>query len=136
MARPRKKEPEGGGDGEVKAKDFDRAKALYLTDIKPAASAAAEKMQEASTAFKEIKKGCHIQPSAMKEVIKVLGMEDAKREDYIRCRNGLEKAFGIDSNPKDMVDMMQGDDGYARPKPSLVAVPSGPTGDTDLAGDD
>lgn len=63
-------------------------------------------------------------------------MEDSKRDDWLRCFNGQLSAFGIDPNPKDMVDMMQGDDTYARPKMTLVTVPAGPDGDVDLAGDD
>lgn len=121
---------------EVKVKDFDRAKELYYNDIKPAKSKAAEQMQEASTAYKAVKKECHIQPSAMKAAVKVIEMEDAKSEDWLRCFNGILRAHNIDPDPKDMVDMMHGDDGYARPRPTLVTVPESDGVDADLAGDE
>lgn len=129
MARPKKKDDSGAG--EVKAKDFEFAKKLYLHDIAPAKSKAAEYMQEASTAYKAIKKQAHIQPSAVKAAIKVIEMEDAARDDWLRGFNGFLIANNVDPDPKDMVDQMQVDDGYARPKPQLVAVDGKPSDGTE-----
>ncbi|WP_310530695.1 hypothetical protein [Novosphingobium sp.] len=134
MARPARK-PKDDDGGEVKAKDFAHAKSLYINDIKPARSKASEFMQEISTAFKTVKKVCGIQPGAMKAALKVVEMEDAKRDDYLRCFNGVLREHGIEPMPVDMVDAMQGKpDGYARPK--LVTIPAGPESDgteTDLS---
>lgn len=132
MAKTARK-PKDDDSGEVKVKDFDFAKKAYFEDIKPAISKAREMMQEASTCYKAIKKQAHIQPSAMKTAMKVFEMEDAKREDWLRCFNGILRAHNVDPDPKDMVDLMQGDDGYARPKPMLVTIPDHHGDDSDLA---
>lgn len=139
MARTARK-PKDDDGGEIKAKDFDKAHSLYMNDIKPARSKASEFMQEISTAFKAVKKLCHIQPGAMKAAVKLIEMEEAKRDDWLRGFNGYLRKAGIDPDPKDLVDAMSGgEDRYARPKPSLVTVPTGTGDETDLAdaaGDD
>lgn len=132
MARTARK-LKGDDGGAVQTKDFDKAKGLYFNDIKPARSKASEFMQEVSTAYKAIKKVCGIQPSAAKAALKVVEMEDAKREDWLRSFNGVLRSHNVNPDPKDMVDAMQADDGYARPKPSLVAVPLSDGSETDLA---
>ena len=106
-------------DGEVKVKDFGTAVKIFRTDIKPALSKAGEFNQEASTAYKAVKKQCHIQPGAAKAAFKLVEMEDAKREDWLRSFNGTLKAAGIDPSPADLVDMAQG----SGPAP-LVAKPT------------
>lgn len=131
MARTARKPKDDGGT--VQTKDFDQAKRLYFNDIKPARSKASEFMQEVSTGFKAIKKICGIQPSAAKAAIKVVEMEDAKREDWLRSFNGVLRSHNVNPDPKDMVDAMLGDDGYARPKPNLVAVPLSDGSETDIA---
>lgn len=131
MARPKKKQDDD--TGEVKVKDFKLAKSLYFGDIKPAKSAAAEKMQEASTAYKIIKKQANIQPQAAKAAFNVIEMEDAKRDDWLRCFMGILRENNIDPDPKDLVDAMQGDDGYARPKPHLTLATLSDGTETDLA---
>ncbi len=133
MARTAR-QPKDDDTGEIKAKDFGLAKKLYHEDIKPAVSKAGEAMQEASTAYKAIKKTANIQGAAAKLAFKLVEMEDAKRDDFLRCLGGLLKEFGIDIEPKDMVDLMQqGDDGYARPKPQLGLVTLHEGDDDDLA---
>ena len=133
MASPKRKEPDD--TGEIKVKDFALAKKLYFGDIKPAKSAAAESMQEASTAYKAIKKDAHIQPGAAKAAFNLVEMEDAKRDDWLRCFMGVLRENNIDPDPADLVDVMQADDGYARPKPTLVTLadPEHPDDDSDLA---
>lgn len=132
MAITARKEPDD--TGEIKTKDFDKALNLYVNDIKPARSKASEFMQEISTAFKAVKSLCHIQPSAMKAAIKVVELEDAKREDWLRGFNGYLRKAGIDPDPKDMVDQMEGKaDKYARPKPAISLVTLGTGDDSDLA---
>jgi hypothetical protein len=132
MARTARK-PKDDDGGVVQSKDFDRAKKYYFEDIKPARSKASEFMQEVSTAFKAVKKICGIQPGAMKAALKLVEMEEAKREDWLRSFNGVLRNHNIDPDPKDMVDQMQAEDGYARPKPALVAVPLSDGEETDLA---
>lgn len=132
MARAARK-PKDDDTGKVKAKDFGLAKKLFLNDIKPAVSKAGESMQEASTAFKQIKKQANIQPSAAKLAFKLAEMEEAKRDDFLRCLGGLLKEFGIEVEPKDMIDMMQAEDGYARPKPHLGLVTLSDGDETDLS---
>ncbi|MBP6554644.1 MAG: hypothetical protein KA233_03090 [Novosphingobium sp.] len=123
--------PKEDDTGEIKAKDFALAKKLFKQDIEPAVSKAGEAMQEASTAYKAIKKQANIQPQAAKLAFKLADMEEAKRDDFLRCLGGLLKEFGIEVAPKDMIDMMQGDDGYARPKPQLVTIPYAPSDGTE-----
>ena len=59
-------------------------------------------------------------------------MEEAKRDDFLRCFTGLLKELNIAINPTDMVDMMQTDDGYARPKPHLGLVTLSDGDETDF----
>lgn len=133
MARAARK-PKDDDGGVIQAKDFDKAKSLYFNDIKPARSKASEFMQEISTAFKTVKKVCGIQPGAMKAAIKLVEMEDAKREDWLRSFNGVLRNHNINPDPKDMVDAMQAkDDGYKRPPVQLVEVPQSDGSETDLA---
>jgi hypothetical protein len=130
----RKPKDDDGGEVKVKVKDFDFAKKAYFNDIKPALSKVAEHMQEASTCYKAVKKQAHIQPGAMKAAIKLVEMEDAKRDDWLRCFNGFLVANNIDPDPKDLIDQMTaGDDGYARPKPDLALVTLSDGEETDLA---
>lgn len=112
---------------EVPQKDFAGAVRAYRNDIKPAVSKVGEYSQEVSTAYKHIKKVCHIQSGAAKTAFKLADMEEAKRDDYLRSFNGLLKELGI-FMPRDMVDMAEGKAQETvvpqgeRPKPSLVAV--------------
>lgn len=133
MPRTARKAPDD--TGEIKPKDFARAVKLYRQDIKSAASEAATQNQSIGEAYKVIKKGCHIQPQAAKAAFKLDGMEEAKRDDFLRCFTGLLRELGIPLEPVDLVDSMEGrDDRYARP--TLVTVPAGTPSDgteTDLA---
>lgn len=112
---------------EVPQKDFAGAVRAYRNDVKPAISKVGEFAQEVSTAFKHIKKNCHIQPGAAKLAFKLDGMEEAKRDDFLRCFNGLCKELNI-VMPRDMVDAAEGKPvepiipEASRPKPALVAV--------------
>ena len=135
MARAARK-PKDDDAEVVKKKDFGLAAKIWRTDIKPAISKAGETMQEASSGYKQIKKVANIQPGAAKLAFKLVDMEEAKREDFLRCLGGLLKEFNIAIVPTDMVDMMQAgeaDDGYARPKPQLGLVTLSDGSETDLA---
>lgn len=123
MARTaRKKEDD---TGEVAKKDFKSAVRAYRTDIKSAASKVGEHAQEISTAYKFIKKNCHIQPQAAKVAFKLEDMEEAKRDDFIRCFVGLLEEMNIPLQSNDLVDQAEGKT-EPRPRPSLVTIPGGP----------
>lgn len=106
---------------EVKTKDFATAVKLYRQDILPAISEAATQNQTVGEAYKQIKKTCHIQPQAAKLAFKLDKMEDAKRDDFIRCFTGLLAELNISLNPVDLVDLAEG----AEPKPRPQLVPVG-----------
>ena len=131
MARTARKEPDD--TGEIKTKDFAGAVRLWRNDIKTAASESATQMQTIGEAYKTIKKGCNIQPQAAKLAFKLDGMEEAKRDDFLRCFTGLLAELGIPLQSNDLVDQAQGKDRYTRPKPSLVTVPLSDGSETDLA---
>lgn len=139
MARPRK----APRVEQVHTPDYALAVKIYREDIKPAISKVGEFAQEQSTAYKEIKRNAHIQPQAAKTAFKISEMEEAKRDDYLRCLNGLFKALGI-SMPRDLVDAAEGkgDIGEGvipageRPRPKLVTIPTGPADDSDLNPED
>ncbi|PZU59812.1 MAG: hypothetical protein DI547_04875 [Sphingobium sp.] len=124
MARNAKKK-----DDEVKEivkPDFDRAVRIYREDIKPAQAKVGEYAQEQSTAYKELKKGCHLDPAAAKMAFKLDQMEDHKRDDYLRTLYGLMDKLNIGISA-DLVDQMG--DGEApsmpvreRSRPGLVTV--------------
>ncbi|BCA57715.1 hypothetical protein [Sphingomonas sp. HMP6] len=122
---------------ELKTPDFKAAVALYKTDIRPAQAKVGEFAQEQSTAYKHIKKEFGIQPQAAKAAFALYEMEESKRDDYLRCRNGLEAELGI-AVRVDLVDMAHGKDAVIpaaagkRAPPKLVTIPKGPPGDTDL----
>lgn len=74
---------------EVSTMDFDLAMKIVRGDILPANSKSGEYAQEASTAYKAIKKQCHIQPGSVKDAINVAKKEEAKRDDYLRGFVGM-----------------------------------------------
>jgi hypothetical protein len=116
--------------GVVAVKDFAGAVRTWRNDIKPAISKQGEHGQEASTGYKHIKKNCHIQPQAARTAFKLADMEDAKRDDYLRCFIGLLKEMNIPLESNDLVDMAE------RPKPQLVTISppvDHPDDDSDLA---
>lgn len=136
MARAARK-PKDDDAEVIHAKDPALAKKLYFQDIKPARSKASEFMQEVSTAKKAVKKQAHFQGYSFDVAARLHELEDAKKEDAIRgivlLLNELEGRTVLSCHFEDMVDMMQADDGYARPKPQLVTVPIATGDETDLA---
>lgn len=138
MPRPKKAKPISG---EVPKPDFELGVKIYREDIKPAKARQAEPGQEMSTAYKEIKKHAHLHPGAAKIVFQLDGMEESKRDDFLRTFSGLLKELRI-FMPADLVDVAEGK-GEAnenvvpigeRAAPTLATIP--PEGDTDLAGGD
>jgi hypothetical protein len=127
---------------EIHQPDYDLAIRIYRHDIKPAVSKQAEFGQELSQAYKEIKAQAHIQPQAAKLAFKLDGMEESKRDDFLRSLNGLLKRMNI-FMPADLIDVANGKAAgedvipasTERPKPQLATVPNDPPSadDSDLA---
>lgn len=126
--------------GEVPKPDFELAAKIYREDIRPAMSGVGEHAQEMSTAYKEIKKRAHIQPQAARLAFRLVDMEEAKRDDFLRSFNGLLRELKI-FMPADLVDAAEGKAtigetvvpiGESR-KPKLATIPPAVEGDADLA---
>lgn len=138
MARTKK--TEGVINGEVPPPDFALAVKLYREEIRPAAGRVGENAQEMSTAYKAIKKQAHIQPQAARAAFRLVDMEEAKRDDYLRSFNGLLKELKI-FMPADLVDAAEGKGTIGETvvpigtsaKPKLATIPPAVEGDTDLA---
>lgn len=136
MARAKRKETPISG--EVPKPDFDLAVRIYRGDIKPSSSKQAEHAQELSQAYKEIKNTAHIQPQAAKLAFKLDGMEESKRDDFLRSFRGLLTELNI-FMPRDLIDVAEGAEKQdvvptgERPRPQLVTVPKAPADDSDLA---
>ena len=127
MARGRRKaaevaeEPQSGG--EESKMDFATAKRLLLNDVKPALSRVGEHNQEASTAYKAIKKECHISTSMAKLVLKLHEMDEDRRDHELRSLRGMLVAFNIGLTP-DMVDIAEGHNSA-----EIIPIRGGITGD-------
>lgn len=111
---------------ELKPMDFDHAIELYKGDIKPNREKIGELAQENSTAFKSIKKNCHIQRKSMNDAIAIHEMEESKRHDYWRGLNGVLKTLGTDLGGNDLVDQAEGKAAKPKARPNLVAVSTAP----------
>lgn len=133
MVRAKKKADEVE---QVHSPDFALAVRIFRQDIKPAQAKVGEYAQEQSEAYKAIKKRAYVQPQAARLAFRLDGMEEAKRDDFLRCFNGLLKEMNI-FMPVDLVDAAEGkgSTGEAvvpaaqRSRPKLVTVPTGPEAD-------
>lgn len=122
MARGRKAREATEQVEEIKKKDFSSAVRAYREDILPAQAKVGEHAQEQSTAYKHIKKNCHIQPTAARQAFRLDQMEEAKRDDWLRGFVGLLRELKIPLEPVDLVDLAEKPDRYARPKPVLATM--------------
>lgn len=95
---------------QVIAPDFSLAVKIWRGDIKPAMSRVGEHSQEMSTAYKEIKKRANIQPQAARLAFRLDGMEESKRDDFLRSLKGLLVELKI-FMPTDLVDAAEGKGG-------------------------
>ncbi len=114
MARGRRKaadvaeEITGNAPESVEAKqDFELARKLYFADIKPAVAGAAEKAQEASTAYKAIKKQANIDQGAAKLAFRLVEMESGAQQHYLRSLMGMLDIMNV-ALDADLVDIAQG----------------------------
>lgn len=130
MARRSARPKEADDDsGMIAEKDFTRAVQIYRQDILPAQSKVGEFAQEQSTAFKAIKKQCGIQPQAARTAFRLADMEDAKRDDWMRCFIGLCHELKIPLQSNDLVDRAEE---ASRPKPVLATFAPSDGSETDL----
>ena len=110
-----KNDNEEDGAVEIKVHDYDLAMKIVKNDIMPANSKSGEYAQEASTAYKAIKKQCHLQPGSVKDAIKIADKEEAKRDDYLRglaeMVNRLTGQALLTFNGHDLVDRAEGKEG-------------------------
>jgi hypothetical protein len=131
MAGRRKaRAPEASAE-EIKKKDFAGAVRAYREDILPAQAKVGEHAQEQSTAYKHIKKHCHIQPTAARQAFRLDGMDEAKRDDWIRGFLGLLRELKIPLESSDLVDIAEGKTA-AKPVLATMGIPSDGS-ETDLA---
>lgn len=128
-ARPKENDDDSGVIGE---KDFAKAVRIYREDILPAQSKVGEFAQEQSTAFKAIKKQCGIQPQAARTAFRLADMEEAKRDDWMRCFIGLCREMKIPLQSNDLVDRAEGAATAERPKPVLATLAPSDGSETDL----
>jgi hypothetical protein len=103
--------------GEVGQPDFEQAVRLYRGDIKPAKAKAAEHMQEASTAYKSVKKDALVHPGAAKAAFALVEMEYDKQQEWLRSFRGTLEALGVGIEP----DLF--DDGGQKIPPTSNVVP-------------
>jgi hypothetical protein len=129
--RRKARAPEASAE-EIKKKDFAGAVRAYREDILPAQSKVGEHAQEQSTAYKHIKKHCHIQPTAARQAFRLDGMEEAKRDDWIRGFLGLLRELKIPLESADLVDMAEGKTAAKKPALATMGIPSDGS-ETDLA---
>jgi hypothetical protein len=138
-----RKAPKAQQTEQVFTPDFALAVRLFRNDIKPAQAKVGEYAQEQSTAYKAIKKNAHVDPAAARLAFRLDGMEENKRDDFLRSLRGLLHELKI-FMPLDMLDMAAGakpgespiPTGARKPKMTLVTVPKPPAGDTDLSDGD
>jgi len=138
MARPKKSGTPI--NGEVPKPDFALAAKIYREDIRPAAGKVGEHAQEMSTAYKDIKKKAHIQPQAARAAFRLVDMEEAKRDDYLRSFFGLLGELKLFTRT-DMVDAAEGKGTIGEnvmhfggsTKPKLATIPPAVKDDADLA---
>ncbi len=103
--------------GDTPKSDFDKAVRLYKQDIKPAKSRASEFMQEASTAYKAVKKDALVHPGAAKAAFALVEMEYDKQQEWLRSFQGTLEALGIGIE----ADLFDGVDAAA-PKSNVVPL--------------
>ena len=109
MARPKKSDgPQNGGP--ITPPDFDKAAKIYREDVTPANKAQKQAMNEASTAWKAIKKDCRVHKGGFQQAMKISEMEEAEQQAYLRSLNAGLKQRGVVMHA-DAVDRMQGVNG-------------------------
>lgn len=114
-------------NGVISQPDYELAARIFRNDILPANSDQGHAMKEASDGYKEIKKGAHVHPWAVRQCASLLKNEDAERDIKLRDLNGMMKALGI-ALRADLVDIAEG----VEPETEIKIIPVAPAGATDM----
>lgn len=101
------KNDEGENGGAIDPPDFERAARLLKHDVKPAEEKVGEHAQVMSTAYKAIKKECHVNPAAAKLAYKLSRQSEEKTDDYLRSLRGMLSALNVGIT-RDLVDEAEG----------------------------
>lgn len=105
MASAKKKEI----SGEVLPPDYDEALRIFNADVKPANKTQKQAMQEASAAWKIIKKDHRVNVAGFRLAMKIADMEEAEQQSFLRAlRAGLQARHV--SLHADLVDNAEGVD--------------------------
>ncbi len=97
--------PQNGGA--IEQPDFEKAARLLKHDVKPAEEKVGEHAQVMSTAYKAIKKDCHVNPAAAKLAYKLSRQSEEKTDDYLRSLRGMLEALNVGIT-RDLVDEAEG----------------------------
>lgn len=101
------RKPKEKVNGVVTPPDYELAARIFRNDILPANTEQGRAMKEASDGYKEIKKGAHVHPWAVRMCASLLKNEDSERDVKLRDMNGMMKALGITLRA-DLVDIAEG----------------------------
>lgn len=94
---------------EVPQPDFERAIRVIRNDLMPLKKESESIRGEASAAWKIVEDECHCNKAALKEVAKLMKMEQPDRDSYLRSLYGGMKAANIGIS-EDLVSMMTDED--------------------------
>jgi hypothetical protein len=106
--------PKDNQSTQVVAPDFQKAKRIFLHDLKPGEERSAKARGEQSHAWQSIEKDAHCNKAGAKFAFKLMNLSDETRDDVLRSLYGLMKALGIGIS-QDLVDKMNGDDAPTMP---------------------
>lgn len=132
MKAAKKEDGEGAGiSGEYKRPDAARAFEIYDKQIKPKKAHLATLRGDLSDPYALLKDECHFPRTVLDFIVKLDGMEDAKRDHFLLALSeGLkERKLFL---PTDLVTMANGEDGGdvvpsgSRPKPQLATLGGAP----------
>ncbi len=95
--------------GEVLPPDYESALRIFNADIKPANKSQKQAMQEASAAWKIVKKDLRVNVAGFRLAMKIADMEEAEQQSFLRAlRAGLEARHV--ALHADLVDSAEGND--------------------------
>lgn len=95
--------------GAISPPDFEQAKKIYQADIVPARKSQRAAMQEAGTAWKAIKGECRVHKPGYQAAMKVVEMEEADQQMWLRSFAACLKQHGVTLHA-DLADIAEGAD--------------------------
>ena len=105
MAKAKEKEI----SGQVLPPDYDEALRIFNADVKPANKSQKQAMQEASAAWKVIKKEHRVNVAGFRMAMKIADMEEADQQSFLRALRAGLVARHV-SLHADLVDTAEGND--------------------------